>query len=271
MMYSVLISVYVKDNPCFFRQSLDSILNQTLSPDEIILVKDGPLTKELDMVIDEYVNKYSIFKVIPLLLNQGLGIALNQGLKYCSYDIVARMDSDDIAKSDRFEKQLRIFQKYPDIDVVGSWVDEFEVDISQVISVRKLPETHDEIVSFSKKRSPLNHPTVVFKKQAVIKAGGYKHFLLFEDYYLWVRMIQNGSKFYNCQESLLYFRSSQEMFRRRGGIQYALNEVKLQIKFKEMGFISFIEFYRNVVIRFILRVIPNKMRAFLYKKILRRY
>lgn len=269
-MFSVLISVYHKEQPDYLRQSLDSIFSQTVLPDEVILVEDGPLMEALDSVIKDYCCNYPILKTVSLIKNQGLGNALDEGLKHCSYDIVARMDSDDICVNTRFEKQLKILECNSEIDVVGSWVDEFEETVSHIISTRRLLETHEEIVCYAKHRSPLNHPTVMFRKQAVIAAGGYKHFPLFEDYHLWVRMLRNGAKFYNCQESLLYFRVSPEMFKRRGGIRYALNEIKLQKEFKKMGFISTSEFYQNVIVRFISRIIPNVCRIYLYKNVLRK-
>lgn len=268
--FSVLLSLYYKEQPDFLCQSLNSIFSQTLLPYEVVLVKDGSLSNELETVIDFYQKKYSNLKVIPLSTNQGLGKALNEGLKHCSYDLVARMDTDDIAKPDRFDKQLEIFHKYKEIDVVGSWIDEFEGDVTHISSIRKLPEFHAEIYQFTKKRSPVNHPVVMFKKSAVIAAGGYMHFPFFEDYYLWVRMLINGAKFYNIQESLLYFRSSSDMFKRRGGWNYAINEYKLQREFKKIGFINNMEFLRNLLVRFISRMLPNKLRSLLYKNILRK-
>lgn len=269
-MFSVLLSVYYRESPINLLQSLSSIFSQTLLPTEIVLVQDGPLTKELDSIINSFKTKCPFtFKVIKLSINQGLGKALNEGLKYCSHDIIARMDTDDIAKSFRFEKQLKVFENYPEIDIVSSWIDEFEGDISRVLSIRKLPEFHTEIYQFAKKRCPINHPVVMFRKSAVIAAGGYKHFPLFEDYYLWVRMLINGSKFYNIQESLLYFRFSSEMFKRRGGIEYALTELKFEQKLLEIKFINRSIFIENVIIRFVSRLIPNKLRTIIYKTLLR--
>lgn len=268
-MFSVLLSVYYKESPLYLQQSIDSIFTQIRQPDEIILVKDGSLTVELDYVIELYMQKYSNFRVVELSVNQGLGQALNEGLKHCSYDIIARMDTDDIAKPDRFEKQLAVFEKYPDIDVVGAWIDEFEDNISNVKSVRKLPEFHDSIRQFAKRRNPMNHPVVMFRKSAVLAAGGYQHLPLFEDYYLWVRMLMNGAKFYNIQESLLFFRFSPEMFKRRGGWKYAVNEFRFLRMMRNMHFISFVEFIQNIFIRFSTRIIPNSLRSFIYKKILR--
>lgn len=269
-MFSVLLSVYHKESPVYLCQSLDSIFNQTLLPTEVILVKDGTLTKNLDFIIEEYSLKHPILKVISLSTNQGLGKALNEGLKHCSYDLVARMDTDDIAKPDRFEKQIKVFQEYPELDVVGAWIDEFEEITSYIISTRKLPETHDEICQFAKKRNPENHPVIMFRKKAVLAAGGYQHFPLFEDYYLWIRMLQNGAKFYNIQESLLYFRSSPAMFKRRGGLKYVTTELRFQNLLKKIQFITYTEYLYNVSVRVITRMMPNSLRAILYKKALRK-
>lgn len=267
--FSVLLSLYHKESPDFLCQSLDSIFNQTLMPDEVVLVEDGPLTKELTKVVNAYCRKYLLLKIVPLEKNYGLGKALNEGLKHCSYELVARMDTDDIAKPTRFEKQLGKFVEYPELDVCGSWIDEFEEDISQVLSVRKLPKEHENIVQYAKKRCPINHPVVMFRKSAILAAGGYQHFPLFEDYYLWVRMMMNGAKFYNIQESLLFFRFSPEMFKRRGGWKYALNELRFQNRIRGMKFISYFEFIRNVFSRFFIRIIPNSYREIIYKNILR--
>lgn len=268
--FSVLLSVYYKESPIYFSTCLDSILSQTSLPNEIVLVKDGPLTIELEEVISEYIIKFSRFKVISLSVNQGLGKALNEGLKACSYDLVARMDTDDIAKSERFEKQIAAFEKMPEVDVVGAWVDEFQADYNNVISTRRLPEFHKDIYRFAQMRNPINHPVVMFKKSTVLAAGGYQHFPLLEDYYLWVRMLKGGAKFYNIQESLLYFRFSAAMLKRRGGWKYAINEMKFQYKMWKIDFISFNNLLKNVPTHFIIRVLPNFLRLAFYRKFLRR-
>lgn len=268
-MFSVLISLYKKEHPSFLQQSLNSLFSQTLLPDEIILVKDGPLTAELDAVVSDYAARYPILKVVPLPQNQGLGKALNEGLKHCSYDLVARMDTDDIAKPDRFEKQVKAFEEHPELDLVGAWIDEFEGMTQHVLSVRKVPETSDEIWEYCRKRCPVNHPVVMFRKSAVRAAGGYQHFPLFEDYYLWVRMLKNDARFYNIQESLLYFRTSPDMFKRRGGWKYAMDELRFQNVMRKMGMIGWGRFILNVMVRFPGRIIPNGLRSFLYKKLMR--
>lgn len=269
-MFSVLLSLYIKEQPSYLKQSLDSLFSQSLLPSEIVLVKDGPLTVELDTIVSDYERRYPILKVIALAQNQGLGRALNEGLKHCSYDLVARMDTDDIAKPNRFEKQVRVFNEHPEIDICSAWIDEFEGDLTHIISTRKLPETHNEIARYAQVRCPINHPVVMFRKKAVLEAGGYQHFPLFEDYYLWIRMLVNGAKFYNIQESLLYFRFSPAMFKRRGGWKYAMDELHFQSLLRQKKFISWSTYIKNVVIRLVTRLMPNRLRAFVYKKMLRK-
>jgi glycoside transferase family 2 len=263
--FSVLLSVYYHETVENIQQALQSIINQTVSPYEIILIKDGPLSKELDSIIEEYSYKHDFIKIIYLPKNVGLGKALNKGLEFCTCDIIARMDTDDIAKPNRFERQLQIFENNPDLDLVGAWIDEFEGNIENILSIRKVPEYHLDIYKFAKRRSPINHPVAMFKKSAVLAVGGYKHFPLFEDYYLWVRMLMNNAIFYNIQESLLYFRYSSDVIKRRGGWNYAINEYKLQKEFRNIGFINNIEFIENILIRFIPRILPNTLRSIIYK------
>ncbi len=269
-MLSVLMSVYHKENPLHLAESLDSVLNQTLSPDEIVMVKDGPLTPALDAVLDEYVRKHPLIKRVALPVNVGLGRALNEGLKHCSGELVARMDTDDISKPGRFARQSKILRDNPDIDIVGSWVEEFDSGMNDVVSVRKVPETPERICAYAKKRSPFNHPTVMLRKEAVLSAGGYRHFLWFEDYCLWAHMLNEGRKGYNIQESLLFFRTSPDMFRRRGGMKYLKNEIALQREFRRIGFISGAEMALNIAVRSAFRLIPNGTRAFMYKTLLRK-
>ena len=268
--FSVLLSVYYKENSQYLCQSLDSIINQTWQPTEIVLVKDGLLTNELEQIVQKYQSKYNQLKVVALSHNVGLGKALNEGLKYCSYDIVARMDTDDIAKHNRFEEQLIILQDNSEIDVVSSWVDEFEEQISNVKAIKKVPEKHSDIYQYARKRNPINHPVVVFRKSSVMEAGGYQHFPLLEDYYLWIRMLKKGAKFYNVQKSLLFFRTSCDMYKRRGGWKYMLNEIKFQKMMRELKFISIYTFCYNIIIRFVVRLFPNKFRLLLYQQILRK-
>lgn len=267
--FSVLCSLYYKESPQALRQSLESIFAQTLLPNEVVLVKDGPLTDELENVLADFLQRYDTLKIVPLAVNSGLGAALNEGLKHCSYQLVARMDTDDVAKPNRFEQQVQVFKSQPDLDIVSAWIEEFQGDTSHIISVRKLPEIHAEIYEYGKNRCPINHPVVMFKKSAVEKAGGYQPFHLFEDYYLWVRMLMSGAKFYNIQASLLYFRISPDVYKRRGGLKYALSEAKLEKRMHRIGYISFFKMVYNIATRFVVRVLPNGVRGWVYQKMAR--
>ena len=270
MKFSVLLSLYYKESPLFLHDSLNSIFTQTLLPDEVVLVEDGPLTPALYEVVEDFVRRHTEIKRVVLEKNGGLGHALNEGLKYCSNDLVARMDSDDICKEERFARQVTFMENHPEIDVVGAWIDEFQDNISNVISTRKLPQQPDEIRVFGKKRNPMNHPVTMFRKQAVIDAGGYQPFPLFEDYYLWVRMILNGAKMYNIPESLLFFRFSPEMLKRRGGWRYACVEVRFQWRLHQLKYIGFPTMITNICIRMTTRIVPNNLRQWIYKKLLRK-
>ena len=268
MKFSVLMSIYHKEKSEYFERCMQSIWDeQTIKPDEIVLVQDGKLTDELYEAIDRWQKKLeSVLKTIPLEQNVGLGDALNVGLQNCSYELVARMDTDDIAVPDRFEKQLKVFEN-DDIDICSSWVSEFDNDENEIVSYRKLPEHHNEIVNFAKKRNPLNHPAVMYKKTVVEKAGGYKKMMWFEDYYLWARMILNGAKFYNIQETLVKMRAGYGQLERRSGLKYAIEEYKFLKRLKEIGFLNNFEFYRNLLVRFIARVLPKRFVKIVYKKI----
>lgn len=268
--FSVLISVYAKEQAEYFDKALYSIIDQTLMPSEIVLVEDGKLTKELYNVIDKYKKKYNkLFKIIKLEKNMGLGNALNIGLKECSYEYVARMDSDDYSNRNRFEKEMNIIIKN-NLDIVGSNIDEYDNKMEEMLSKRCLPETHQEILIFAKKRNPLNHMTVIFKKSKVIEAGSYVDCPLFEDYYLWVRMIMNGCIFYNIQESLVKVRGGLDMLNRRGGKKYIKSIVNFNKKIYKLRFINVLEYFRNIFIRTIISIIPNKIRKNFYQKHLRK-
>ena len=269
MYFSVLMSLYAKERPDYLRQSLDSVFNQTLPPTEVVLVEDGPLTKELYQVLDEFKDSHPELKIISLTVNGGLGNALNEGLKHCAYDLVARMDTDDICFPDRFEKQIKYMSDNPNIDISSAWIEEFEGELKNVKSIRKVPETYQEISTYIKSRSPLNHPVVIFKKSVVESSGGYQHFPLFEDYYLWARMFKNCAKFANIQKPLLHFRTSSDMFKRRGGLKYAKDSFKFQWTLHKLGIISSFSAIKAGLIRGLVYTIPNRLRRIIYSKLLR--
>lgn len=267
MKFSVLLSLYYKESPDFLRQSLESVFAQTLPPDEVVLVEDGPLTTELYKVVNEFQVCHPEMKIVKLEKNGGLGNALNIGLRYCSYDLVARMDTDDVCKPNRFEKQLAYMNEHNEIAVCSAWIDEFEGNVSNAKSTRKLPEMHEAIYKYGKKRCPINHPCAMYRKHLVQSNGGYQDFP--EDYPLWVKMLMTRCKFYNIQESLLFFRVSPNMFQRRGGGKYARKEMKMLMSFYKVGYINIRELLESIFIRMTVRSIPNNIRGYIYKHLLR--
>lgn len=270
MKFSVLIAVYAKETPTHLEQSLESIFHQDLPPDEVVLVEDGPLTADLDEVVARFKAQHEALQIVKLPQNQGLGLALKVGLTHCQYDIVARMDSDDLSKPHRFSKEMAWLEAHPETDVVGSWTDEFADTSGKVISTRRVPETHEALLRFSRYRNPMNHPTVMFRKAAVERAGGYRHRELFEDYDLWVRMLRQGARFHNLQESLLLFRLSPQLYSRRGGKHYILLESNFQRWMHKVGHISRIRLAMNITARTLIRMIPDKWRKYGYLIFLRR-
>lgn len=267
--FSLLMSIYKGEKVVYLKACFDSIFQQSYQPTEIVLVEDGLLTTELYKAIEEEEKRFPNLRRVKLEKNQGLGIALNEGMKACTYDIIARMDTDDICMPDRFKVQIEYIQKHPEVDVLGAWITEFDHDPINHIGIRSLPENHEDIFKFGKKRNPINHPVVMFRKNAIIDVGGYLPCNLFEDYYLWGRLLQNGYHFHNLQQSLLLFRRTPEMINRRGGFQYARYEIHFFNELLKIGYISRLEFIRNLLQRFIIRILPNGIRSFIYKFFLR--
>ena len=269
--YSVLMSVYHKENAEYLRSAMDSIWRQTVPTDDFVLVCDGPLNERLDAVIEKMEKEHpDTLHVVRLEKNGGLGNALNEGIKHCKYDLVARMDSDDISRPDRCERQLKVFQEHPDMSVVSGIVEEFTTSTSEIEARRVPPETQEEIISFAKKRNPFNHPCVMYKKSAVEAAGGYQDFYLLEDYYLWIRMVQKGSQGYNLQEPLLWMRAGSDMYKRRAGWKYAQSQKALFKYMKDSGFISGSQYVQSVAVRTASSLTPNWLRELMFKTVMRK-
>ena len=264
---SVLMSIYFKEKPKYFSESLESIKNQTYKIDELVLVKDGALTDELEEVIKKYKDILNI-KEIPLEKNVGLGLALREGISHCSNEIVIRMDSDDIMDNSKIEEQIKIFKDNLDYILVGTNAYDFNKNINDILSERILPEKNDEILKFSKRRCPFIHAGIGFKKSYVLKAGNYEDCYWFEDYDLFLRMLKLG-KSYNVQKKLLYIRSNLDVYKRRGGLIYIKREVKALTKFYKRGDINFYYYVTNLIIRIGVRICGNKLRSLIYKKLLR--
>ena len=264
--YSVLMSLYKKEHPEYLRLALDSMLNQTVKPDEIVLVEDGPLTDELYAIL----NEYPMLHRVKNEKNLGLGLALNEGLKVCRNELVARMDTDDISKPERCEKQLRRFEEKPELAIVGSHIDEFVGTPDNIISQRKVPLTSEAIYNFAKKRSAFNHPAVMYRKSAVLAEGGYSDLKRNQDVDLFGRMLFKGHKAENIDEALLWFRSSDELAARRKSWENTKSYIDTIKKFWKMGYSSFADYAKVAVAQTGMYIMPVKMQNWVYKKFLRK-
>lgn len=269
--YSVLMSVYHKEKPEYLKQAIASIQAQTLPTDDFVLVCDGPLNDALDAVIAKKQQEMGkTLNVVRLAKNGGLGNALNEGIKHCKNELVARMGSDDIAYQDRCEKQIAVFYKHSEVSICSGIVEEFTSTPDVVDAKRVPPEAHEEIVEFAKKRNPFNHPCVMYKKSVVEAVGSYQDFYLLEDYYLWLRMLMAGYQGYNIQEPLLHMRAGSDMYLRRAGWKYAKTQVKLFKFMKEQGFIGEGQYIKSCVIRSGSALAPNWLRKLMFEKVLRK-
>ena len=268
--FSVSMCVYKGDNHIWFKQAVDSVLQQSCLPNEIVLVVDGPITSELKQIISEY-EKNSLFLVIRLETNQGHGNARRVGLKACRNDLVALMDADDICEPNRFEKQLKKFEEDADLSIVGGNISEFINTQDNIVGFRLVPQTDLEIKKYLKKRCPMNQVTVMFKKHAVEKVGGYIDWYCEEDYYLWLRMYLADMKFANIDDVLVNVRVGEDMYRRRGGWKYFKSEFKLQRYMKKNKIIGFVTYFMNVMKRLVIQVLlPNRIRGWVFKKFARK-
>ena len=262
--FSVSICVYGGDNAEYFDLAMQSIFNQTLMPDEVVLVVDGPVGAEINNVISKY--QGDILKVIRLEKNVGLGIARNVSLENCSHNLIALMDSDDISAPKRFEKQIKCFEKDDSISLVGGQIQEFIDTTDNIVGVRKVPLSDTEIKEYMKKRCPINHVTVMLKKDDINAAGGYLDWYYNEDYYLWIRMRLKGFNFANVPNVLVNVRVGNEMYQRRGGLKYFKSEAGIQKLMLDNKIISFLRYFINVSERLILQVLmPNWLRGIVFK------
>ena len=265
--FSVAMSVYIKDDPQSFDRALESITDaQSIKPDEIVLVCDGELNDKLDTVIEKYQNKWPIFNIIRLEQNGGLGNALRIAIESANNELIARMDSDDVSVSDRFEQELNYFCQHPQIDIVGGDITEFISNETNVVGKRCVPKSDADIKSFMKKRAAFNHVTVMYKKSSVLNAGGYKDWFWNEDYYLWIRMQMQGCSFANTGTVLVNVRVGEEMYQRRGGKKYFISEYGLQKMMLDNGMINIVTFFSNVAKRFVVQImLPNRIRGWVFR------
>lgn len=252
--------------------AVDSMLNQTVPPDEIVMVCDGPLTAVLDETLAGYEAKYpSLFHIVRLPENKGLGIALQAGLLACRNELVARMDADDIALPDRMEKQLRMMQAHTDLAVLGGQIAEFDDDTKEITGYRIVPETNEEIRRFVKFRNPLNHMTVLMRRSQVLEVGGYQHFLSCEDYHLWTRLIAEGYPLANLPDICCRVRVNKSFYHRRGGWEYFRRIYRMEAFILEKKLITRWQFFGYVLVRFVGNaMLPGSIRKYFYNKTLRK-
>ncbi len=271
--FSVAMSVYKNDNPDHFRIALDSVCEQSLVPDEVYLVVDGPVSDELNAIIDEYEAKYSFFTVNRLEKNVGLGNVLRIAVEKCKYDLIARMDSDDISAPGRFKKQIESYMQEP-CDIIGGSTVGFvgELETTDKVSAANRKVTHEEIMKMLPKKSPMSHVTVLMKREAVLSAGNYMHSYNHEDYYLWARMAKAGCKFRNIPEYLVYVRLGEDQARRHGGWKYFMAEYGIRRYMLKNKIATFPQFAKELAIRFVYQLlIPPALRNWLSTNVKRKY
>lgn len=267
---SVSMCVYHKDDLQWFREAVESILHQTVTADELVIVVDGPVPDALDKQICAF-EAIDIVKVIRLPQNMGHGVARRIGLENCTNAFVALMDADDISLPDRFARQIALFQRYPELSIVGGQIAEFIGDINNVVGYRRVRTNDSEIRADLRKRCPMNQMTVMFRKEDVLAAGGYLDWYCNEDYYLWIRMYQKEMKFANTDSVLVNVRIGEDMYKRRGGWKYFASEWRLQNYMLAHRMIDPVTYCINVAKRLVVQVLlPNQIRGYVFQKFARK-
>ena len=268
--YTVLMSLYAKERPEYLKESLDSMLAQTVPPAEIVMVEDGPLTDGLEDVLREYDSAHpGLFNFVAYGENRGLGYALRQGMIACSNDVVARMDTDDVARPDRMEKQLAALES--GLDMVGSDVVEFIESPDKPVATTDLPKGMGAIRAYSKRRNPFRHPPMTFRKSKVMEAGNYSSdFLYFEDWDLFNRMLACGCRADNLGEPLVAMRVSEDFYARRGGVQYLKYAKAFKRAQVERGYFTERDYVCSYVPHALVCLMPNSLRSLIYRILLRK-
>jgi len=271
--FSVIMSIYKNDNPKYLRVALESVCNQTLKPNEIVLIGDGPVPVELERIVEEIKDKNTNIEVnyYPQSINHGLGEALRLSVEKAKYNYLARMDSDDISLPDRFEKQMKCFEEDNSLSIVGGMITEFENEPSNIVDRRILPLDDKGIKKFMRSRCGVNHVTVIFKKADLMKAGNYRSDYRQEDYFLWARMMKVGCVFKNIPDIVVNVRSGRDQFARRGGRSYFRDHMAIFRYMYHEGLISFPRLVYNYIVRGAVQfMFPNWLRTIVYQKMLRK-
>ena len=265
--FSVIISVYLYDNVDHFIEAMNSIFRQTLSPYEIILAVDGPISNNMESVVGNFENN-PIVRIVRSDVNIGRGAIKHRAILTTTTEFIAIMDADDISIDCRFELQVNAFID-SEIDLVGGYVSEFNNSIDGLKRQRKVPLKHEEIIKQGKWIQPYNHVTIMFNKSMCIKSGGYGKLYMVEDYDLFFHMAMNGAIFCNIPKTLVYVRTTNDQYLRRHGIKYFQEEFFLILSMLKSGYISHWTFIINITIRLIVRSMPVILLRFLTKYFLR--
>lgn len=269
--YSVLMSVYEKENPEYFKLSIQSMVDQTLPPKQIVIVKDGKLNEKLENVIKQYCDRLpNLFTIISLEENVGLGLALNEGLKACKYELVARMDTDDISVNKRCELQVKEFLSEENLSILGTFIGEFNENPNEVLSTRVVPTNHDDIIKFSRRRNPFNHPTVMYKRSEVLKVGGYGDYRRNQDLDLFVRMLNNGCISANLDKPLVLFRANEDSLKRRKSWTKCSSYIGMIYNFWKKGHSSLLDLTIVAISQIIVFLAPIRFLDWISNKFLRK-
>lgn len=267
--YSVLMSVYDKEEPEYFRQSVESMLDQTYPPGDFVLVCDGKLTPELDEIIDFFEENYECFRPLRLPENIGTGACANKGIEMCRHEYIVKMDSDDISLPNRCEVSLYALAKHPEIDILGSYIDEFDSDTGEYISTRRTPLSNKEIRKYAKRRNPFNNQTIVYKKSLAQKVGGYSDIKRCEDYEFVVKLLQNGARGRNIGRTLVKYRVTEDNYRRRKNWANTKSFIQVRKRIYKMGYSGFWDLIIPTIAQLAVFIMPNALTGKLYKKFLR--
>lgn len=269
--YSVLMTVYEKEKPEYFQQAIDSMVKQTVMTNDFVIVCDGPLTEELNQVIDEVVHKFpDLFQIVRLEKNVGIGAATNIGLQYCKNDLIAKMDADDVAALQRCELQLEMFATYPSLAVLGGYLAEFDCDPEKPYAIREVPLGNEDIRKFARRRQPFNNVTVMYRKNAVLKVGGYRPMGRNEDFDLYIRLLHAGYYAMNVSEILTSARTDRTAMMRRASWQTLKGCAKSRWNSMRMGYCSMLDFLVCVGGQFAVWICPVCVQGWIYHKFLRK-
>ena len=265
MNFSSLGSVYSKEKPKYLDMALRSLNEQTHKANEIVLVHDGLLTLGLYHCLEKW-RKILPLKEIKIKQHSGLASALNIGLRECSYELIARFDTDDINRPNRFETQINFFRKNPQVSVLSSYINEFSKMPNDLGQFKKVPTSHQDILYYAKTRSPMNHPSIMFKKNSILSVGGYPEDIPFmEDYGLWIKMLNTGRIFANISKVLVDCRMGNTLVNRRKGRVYLGSEVKIYKMKKDYKWNYGIHGFGIFALRYLSRILPSRLLMLVYK------